>query len=171
MLKYRLYEAYDEPALRELFSRQEFPAPVDLPIPKRDPAVAFGMVLEEDGRLIAAIIPRVSLELHLVIDPDEPAAAKKMLELAKRTEGGVMLLSQEAKKLQLPQFTDAIAFVPRDNPRMLSLMDALGFTRDTDKFQSFWKPVGMNAPVRLEAADAAPTATEVPPPSPDVPIQ
>ena len=137
---YRLYRDSDEPAVRAIFAKQGLA--VRLPLPNVDPAVVTAVVGEENGEIKMALIQRATVETHLVISPDEPNAAQKVMDGQKVASGATLAIAGEMSRMKFAAPDDVIAFVPRDNPRMHDLMEAMGFVDEVPEFQPMYRQLG-----------------------------
>lgn len=136
----RFYEPKDAQAIQEIFAAQKLET--DLPLPDKDRATLFGLVGEEGGRIVLAILMRLTAEAHLVIRPDEPQAARKVRQAVALTEGALMALGNQMEKYGLGAIHDAIAVVPEEMARMQDMMRLLGFREEPEGFRFYYKKLG-----------------------------
>jgi hypothetical protein len=140
-MRVRLYQPEDETAVREIFRRQEIDA--DLPLPWIDPAVMVAAVAEDDdGTITDAIIGRITIEAHLVSDPEKPGAVTRVRKLANYTEGAALAIAQAMREKKCAIVTDIIAFVPKGYKRMEEFMSILGYVEEPPSYQPWWKRLG-----------------------------
>jgi len=138
---WRLYKPSDESAVRAIFEKQGLP--VRLPLPNLDPAVMTGVVGEENGEVKLALFQRLSVETHLVISPDEPNAAQKVMDGQKVGSGATLAVAEQMSKMGFAAPDDVIAFVPCNNHRMHDLMQAMGFVDEVKEFQPMYRRLGV----------------------------
>lgn len=137
-MEFRMYEAGDAPSLIRFYKEQGVAEVADLPLPGQDPSVWFAMVGEEGGKARVGCILRLTAEAHLILDPELPDGAQRVLELQQRVLGGAQALSQEMRKLVGVGISDLIAFVPKSKSRMEKMMEVLGFRKEPDSFVPYW---------------------------------
>jgi len=140
-LNFRFYEPADREQVVAVFKKQNLDS--HLPLPGEDPACAIGVVGERNGEIKYAFFLRSTYELHLVADPDEENQAYAIRRLGALTEGAAMQAGVELKKLKFSYPVDAIAFVPKEMPEMVSFMkDLLGFIDEPDVSHLLVKRLG-----------------------------
>ena len=137
---WRLYKESDEAAVRAIFAKQGLP--VRLPLPNLDPAVMTALVGEEDGEVKLALIQRLSVETHLIISPDEPNAAQKVMDGQKVGSGATLAVAEQMGKMGFAAPDDVIAFVPCNNQKMHDLMQVMGFVDEVEEFRPMYRRLG-----------------------------
>lgn len=139
----RLYKPEDEPHLRRIFAEQELAVgvPLELPLPGNDRGSLVTYVSVADGKPEAALILRLTAEVHLVISP-KPDGIYRVKRLADEAEGGLLILSDQLEKMRFGAITEVVTFVPTARPRMLQLMPHLGFTAEPEEMRAYWRKVG-----------------------------
>jgi hypothetical protein len=139
-MHYRLYQPSDENVIRAVFAKQNLP--VRLPLPGIDPAVATAIVGEEDGQVKMALIQRLTVEGHLIMDPNEPNGAQKFRNIQKIAAGATLAIGGEMKRMGFGSLDDVIAFVPKNNPKMHELMQLVGFVDEGPDFIPMYRRLG-----------------------------
>jgi hypothetical protein len=137
---WRLYKPSDETAVRAIFAKQQLAA--RLPLPNIDPAVMTCIVGEEDGVVKLALIQRLTIETHLVIDPQEPNGPQKVTDGQKVASGATLAEAERMGKMGFGAPDDVIAFVPCNNQEMHKLMQVMGFVDEVPEFQAMYRPLG-----------------------------
>jgi hypothetical protein len=139
-MHYRLYQPSDENVVRAIFAKQNLA--VRLPLPGIDPAVCTAVVGEEDGQVRMALIQRLTVEGHLIIDPEEPNGAKKFRDCQRIAAGATLAIAGEMKRMGFGAPDDVIAFIPENNPRMHELMKTVGFVDEVKGFIPMYRRLG-----------------------------
>lgn len=137
---YRLYRPEDETTVRAIFAKQGLSA--RLPLPNLDPAVMTCIVGEENGEVKLALIQRLTVETHLVIDPEEPDAPRKITDGQKVASGATLAVAEQMGKMGFGAPDDVIAFVPCNNQEMHKLMQVMGFVDEVPEFQAMYRRLG-----------------------------
>lgn len=139
-MNFRLYRPEDEPYVRAIFEKQGLAA--RLPLPNLDPAVATAIVGEENGEIKLALIQRLTVETHLVVDPLEPDAPQKVSDAQKVASGATLAVAEQMGKMGFGAPDDVIAFVPVANSKMHKLMLDMGFVDEVPEFQPMYRRLG-----------------------------